>query len=78
MAQLLAQPYPSPVISGRGSAARELGVSVIAEGVEDVEQLAELQRAGCSYAQGFLFADARPPAQTPLTAFSQIIRSSGR
>jgi EAL domain-containing protein (putative c-di-GMP-specific phosphodiesterase class I) len=60
------------------AAARELGVSVIAEGVEDVEQLAELQRAGCSYAQGFLFADARPPAQTPLTAFSQIIRSGGR
>jgi diguanylate cyclase (GGDEF)-like protein/PAS domain S-box-containing protein len=60
------------------AAARELGVSVIAEGVEDVEQLAELQRAGCSYAQGFLFADARPAAQTPLSGFSQIIRTGVR
>jgi diguanylate cyclase (GGDEF)-like protein/PAS domain S-box-containing protein len=59
------------------AAARELGVSVIAEGVEDVEQLAELQRAGCTYAQGFLFAEARPAAQTPLTAFTQIVRHGG-
>ena len=32
----------------------------IAEGVEDAAQLAELQRAGCDYAQGYLFAEARP------------------
>jgi hypothetical protein len=34
------------------TAARELGISVVADGVEDTEQLAELRRAGCGYAQG--------------------------
>jgi diguanylate cyclase (GGDEF)-like protein len=60
------------------SAARELGISVIAEGVEDAAQLAELRRAGCDYAQGYLFADARPAAQTPLAAFSHIVCAGGR
>jgi diguanylate cyclase (GGDEF)-like protein/PAS domain S-box-containing protein len=56
------------------AAARELGVSVIAEGVEDTEQLAELQRAGCAYAQGYLFADARPAELTPLGGFGDVVR----
>jgi diguanylate cyclase (GGDEF)-like protein/PAS domain S-box-containing protein len=56
------------------AAARELGVSVVAEGVEDVEQLAELQRAGCGYAQGFLFSEARPAAQMPFGGFVEIVR----
>ena len=51
---------------------------MIAEGVEDVEQLEELQRAGCTYAQGFLFADARPAAQVPMGPFSQIVRNGNR
>jgi diguanylate cyclase (GGDEF)-like protein/PAS domain S-box-containing protein len=56
------------------AAARELGVSVIAEGVEDTAQLAELQRAGCAYAQGYLFADARPAELTPLGGFGDVVR----
>jgi predicted signal transduction protein with EAL and GGDEF domain len=40
-----------------------LGISVIAEGVEDTDQLAELHRAGCGYAQGFLFSKPRPAGQ---------------
>ena len=54
------------------TAARELGVSVVAEGVEDSEQLAELHRAGCAYAQGYLFSDARPAALTPLDGFAGV------
>jgi diguanylate cyclase (GGDEF)-like protein/PAS domain S-box-containing protein len=53
--------------------ARELGINVIAEGVEDTEQLAELHRAGCVYAQGYLFSEARPAAQVTLEAFRGLV-----
>jgi diguanylate cyclase (GGDEF)-like protein len=36
--------------------ARSLGLSVVAEGVEDEEQLALLARAGCNAYQGFIFS----------------------
>jgi diguanylate cyclase (GGDEF)-like protein/PAS domain S-box-containing protein len=56
------------------TAARELGVQVIAEGVEDTAQLAELQRAGCGYAQGFLFSDPRPASELTLDGFAALVR----
>jgi diguanylate cyclase (GGDEF)-like protein/PAS domain S-box-containing protein len=60
------------------TAARELGISVIAEGVEDTEQLAELYRAGCGYAQGFLFSEPRPAGQqAPDGTAGAVLRSSG-
>jgi diguanylate cyclase (GGDEF)-like protein/PAS domain S-box-containing protein len=55
------------------TAARELGISVIAEGVEDTEQLAELHRAGCGYAQGFLFSEPRPGGNTAPDAGSGVV-----
>lgn len=48
------------VIGGILMIARTLGLAVVAEGVETVEQHATLQRLGCDYVQGFLFA--RPAA----------------
>ena len=36
--------------------ARSLGVRTVAEGVETVEQLAQLRALDCEYAQGYLFA----------------------
>lgn len=40
-----------------------VGVPVVAEGIERPEQLAELRRLGCAYAQGYLFAAAMPAAE---------------
>ena len=58
------------------TAARELAINVIAEGVEDTEQLAELRRAGCGYAQGYLFSRAQPATQTTLEGFRGIVAGS--
>jgi diguanylate cyclase (GGDEF)-like protein/PAS domain S-box-containing protein len=38
-----------------------LGMQAVAEGVEDREQAAALQRLGCTLAQGYLFARPMPP-----------------
>jgi EAL domain-containing protein (putative c-di-GMP-specific phosphodiesterase class I) len=36
------------------------GFAIVAEGVESEEQLSFLRRAGCAYAQGYLFARPMP------------------
>ena len=60
------------------SAARELGISMVAEGVEDAEQLAELHNAGCDFAQGFLFAPARPADSVTLSSYATLATLGGR
>ena len=43
--------------------AHKLGLKVIAEGVETASQRDILAESGCDYAQGFLYAEALPPAR---------------
>ena len=47
------------------SIGHNLRLDVIAEGIEDPEQLAALRDAGCNTGQGFLFARPTPAADVP-------------
>jgi EAL domain-containing protein (putative c-di-GMP-specific phosphodiesterase class I) len=40
--------------------ARNLGLEVVAEGIETAEQLAQLRRLGCDYGQGYFFSEPVP------------------
>ncbi|MFM2070027.1 MAG: hypothetical protein RLZZ623_290 [Actinomycetota bacterium] len=59
--------------------ANDLGVHVVAEGVETEEQHAILRRLGCRSAQGFLYSAARPaalavsPVHVPATVQSGLV-----
>ena len=49
--------------------ARQLGLRVVAEGVEETGQMDFLRRNGCSEYQGFLFSPAVPPE-----AFAELLQ----
>jgi sensor c-di-GMP phosphodiesterase-like protein len=49
------------------SLADNLGLPVVAEGIENIEQLALLQELGCEYGQGYLFA--RPMSAAEVEQF---------
>jgi diguanylate cyclase (GGDEF)-like protein/PAS domain S-box-containing protein len=46
--------------------AHELGMEVIAEGVETADEVTRLRELGCQHAQGFYFCKAVPPDSTKL------------
>lgn len=51
------------IVRAIAALARELGMSVVAEGVETAEQADLLRAAGCEFAQGFLYGRPMPGAQ---------------
>ncbi|OIQ71076.1 putative membrane protein YjcC [mine drainage metagenome] len=53
----------SAIVSGVIASANAMGVEVIAEGVETIEQFEWLAENGCHSAQGFLFTEAMAPEQ---------------
>ena len=50
-------PDDATIVSTIVQMCRSLNMDVVAEGVESEEQLAFLQKLGCTYAQGLLFGD---------------------
>jgi diguanylate cyclase len=53
-------PRGSEIVAAVINLAHALGLQVIAEGVESDRQLAELERLGCDFAQGYLFSRPVP------------------
>jgi sensor c-di-GMP phosphodiesterase-like protein len=60
--------HPSPILDSLIKLGQELGMELVAEGVEAVEQVAYLRSRGVTAAQGFLFA---PPL--PARAFLDLV-----
>lgn len=59
--------------------AHKLGLKVVAEGIETVEQRDLLVAAACDYGQGYLFAKPMPLAQFErATNFSQLLSAPGQ
>ena len=52
----------SAIVAAVTGMARALRLSVIAEGVENLDQLRALRRLGCDLAQGYFFTTPQPPA----------------
>jgi EAL domain-containing protein (putative c-di-GMP-specific phosphodiesterase class I) len=52
------------IVRGITSLAKELGMRLVAEGVERHEELVLIRDLGCDYAQGYLFSKPLPLAET--------------
>jgi diguanylate cyclase (GGDEF)-like protein len=57
------------VVAAVVSLAKELGLTVVAEGVETSDQQAELTKLGADLAQGFLYSPARYPHELKLEGY---------
>ncbi len=79
VADLDAEPSSGPIVKAALGLARELGLGVIAEGIETKAQLDLLRSWGCREAQGFYFAEPRPPQEiTKLLRAGRILLPSPR
>jgi diguanylate cyclase (GGDEF)-like protein/PAS domain S-box-containing protein len=56
-------PQDAVIVRAAIELGHNLGMNVVAEGIEDAETLAEVVSAGCALAQGYYFAKALPPAE---------------
>jgi len=56
-------PRAAAIVRSTIELAHSLGMTLVAEGVEDEATATQLARSGCDEAQGFFFSKALPPAQ---------------
>ena len=61
------------IVAAVVSLAKELGLSVIAEGVETHRQQTELRELGAELAQGFLYSPARNPEELELDGYAATV-----
>jgi diguanylate cyclase (GGDEF)-like protein/PAS domain S-box-containing protein len=71
---LPSQPDDRAIVAAVLSLAEEMGLKVIAEGVETERQHWELRELGCRYAQGFLYARPAPPDELDLDGYSAVVQ----
>ena len=53
-------PQDLQIVAAIVQMARKLGLTIVAEGIEDEETLRQLQELGCAVGQGFVFSEALP------------------
>lgn len=63
---IAAEPEAYRIVAGIIALARDLGLTVVAEGVETAEQQEALARAACHAIQGYLLARPMPSTEFPL------------
>ncbi|WP_397453773.1 putative bifunctional diguanylate cyclase/phosphodiesterase [Pseudomonas sp. NA-150] len=73
IAPLSNSPDDSPIVSSTIILAKRLGLEVVAEGVETLQQVICLKLAGCDMAQGYHFS--RPLASTQLYEYAPFINA---
>lgn len=67
LTQMAGTPRADTILSGVARLARSLGMSITAEGIEDLEKVQFLRGIGCDYVQGFAYA--RPMTFDSATRF---------
>ncbi|CAB4363692.1 MAG: EAL domain-containing protein [Actinobacteria bacterium] len=72
VASMLSDPQSARVVATAIAMVHELGIDVVAEGVETADQANELIRLGCHSAQGYYFAPA-----VPATELADVLRDLG-
>lgn len=73
--QIVTMPGSAAIVKATIGLARELGINVIAEGIDSPEQLELLKAWGCREGQGFYFATPLAPEDlTPLLTRGRILR----
>ncbi len=71
--QMLSDKRNAEIVRSIVALAHELGMQVIAEGVETTEQLARLRELGCERAQGYFFCEAVPPDSPSLFSSNALV-----
>ena len=71
--QMLNDQRNAEIVRSIVALAHELGMQVIAEGVETTEHIAKLRELGCEQAQGHFFCEAMPPDSPRLFSSNMLV-----